>query len=236
MITIHHLKKNFGTKQAVDIDCLQIDGSQLVGLVGNNGAGKTTLFRLILDLIEPSEGEVSINDKNVKGNEEWKTFTGTFIDSGFLIDFLTPMEYFLFIAQLNNIAKDQVENICERYQRFLPEKNDLQTAYIRDLSAGNKQKVGIVAALIHNPQIVLLDEPFNFLDPTSQSMLKHLLNEYANEHQATVIVSSHNLNHVADACQRVLLMEHGKILRDMSKADTDIEKELTDYFEVAGEL
>lgn len=232
MITLQHLVKKYGSKTAVDIEQLSITHEGLIGLVGNNGAGKTTLFRLILDLVEPTEGEVCINGKNVALHEDWKATTGAFIDSGFLMDFLTPTEYFNFIGKFNNITEAEVAAHCAHYARFLPEKEDLNATYIRNLSAGNKQKVGIVGALLHHPRLVLLDEPFNFLDPTSQSMLKLLLSEYASTYQAIVFISSHNLNHVADSSERVLLMEKGHILRDMHKADSDIEAELTAYFNV----
>lgn len=232
MITIHNLLKKFGSKTAVQIPELVIGEKAVIGLVGNNGAGKTTLFRLILDLSEATEGYVEIEGRNVVQDESWKNFTGTFIDSGFLIEYLTPIEYWEFIAKMNHINIDTVKNMCEHYAHFLPEENDLRHTYIRELSAGSKQKVGIVGALLHTPKLVLLDEPFNFLDPTSQSVLKRLLLEYVEANEATIIVSSHNVNHVADISKRVLLMEKGGIIRDMDKSDSNIAEELNAYFEV----
>ena len=94
MITIHNLRKNFGTQTAVDIENYTINQGEMVGLVGNNGAGKTTLFRLMLDLLKADTGEIIINDIHVSQSEDWKSFTGAFIDDGFLISYLTPEEYF----------------------------------------------------------------------------------------------------------------------------------------------
>ncbi|MCP3893483.1 MAG: AAA family ATPase [Bacteroides sp.] len=107
-----------------------------------------------------------------------------------------------------------------------------QKKYIRNFSAGNKQKIGIISAMLHYPQLLILDEPFNFLDPSSQSIIKHLLKRYNEEHNATVIISSHNLNHTVDICPRIALLEHGVIIRDINNEDNSAEKELEDYFNV----
>lgn len=96
MIEINNLQKNFGQKKAVDIEKYVIEQGDMLGLVGNNGAGKTTLFRLMLDLLQADQGTVTINDIDVSKSEDWKQFTGAFIDDGFLIDYLTPEEYFYF--------------------------------------------------------------------------------------------------------------------------------------------
>ena len=105
MITINKLQKNFGEKKAVDIENYIINQGEMLGLVGNNGAGKTTLFRLILDLLKTDAGNVTINDIDVSKSEEWKKFTGAFIDDGFLIDYLTPEEYFYFIGKMYGLKK-----------------------------------------------------------------------------------------------------------------------------------
>ena len=212
MITIDKLKKNFGEKVAVDIEHYEINQGDMLGLVGNNGAGKTTLFRLMLDLLKADDGKVIINDIDVSQSEDWKSITGAFIDDGFLIDYLTPEEYFYFIGKMYGLKK-----------------------LIRNYSAGNKQKIGIISAMLHYPQLLILDEPFNFLDPSSQSIIKHLLKKYNEEHQATVIISSHNLNHTVDVCPRIALLEHGVIIRDIINEDNSAEKELEDYFNVAEE-
>ena len=106
MIRINNLQKNFGTKKAVDIENYTIGQGDMLGLVGNNGAGKTTLFRLILDLLQADRGNVTINDIDVSKSEDWKNFTGAFIDDGFLIDYLTPEEYFYFIGKMYGLKKE----------------------------------------------------------------------------------------------------------------------------------
>ena len=235
MITIDKLKKNFGEKVAVDIEHYEINQGDMLGLVGNNGGGKTTLFRLMLDLLKADDGKVIINDIDVSRSEDWKSITGAFIDDGFLIDYLTPEEYFYFIGKMYGLKKEEVDERLIPFERFMSGEVIGHKKLIRNYSAGNKQKIGIISAMLHYPQLLILDEPFNFLDPSSQSIIKHLLKKYNEEHQATVIISSHNLNHTVDVCPRIVLLEHGVIIRDIINEDNSAEKELEDYFNVEEE-
>ena len=233
MITINNLQKNFGEKRAIDIENYTIQQGDLLGLVGNNGAGKTTLFRLILDLLKADNGQICINDIDVSKSEDWKQYTGAFIDDGFLIDYLTPEEYFYFIGKMYGLTKEEINNRLKPFERFMNDEVINQKKFIRNFSAGNKQKIGIISAMLHHPQLLILDEPFNFLDPSSQAIIKHLLKKYSEEHNATVIISSHNLNHTVDVCSRIALLEHGVILRDIINENNSAEKELEDYFNIA---
>ena len=235
MIIIEKLKKNFGEKIAVDIEHYEINQGDMLGLVGNNGAGKTTLFRIMLDLLKADDGKVIINDIDVSQSEDWKSITGAFIDDGFLIDYLTPEEYFYFIGKMYGLKKEEVDERLIPFERFMSGEVIGHKKLIRNYSAGNKQKIGIISAMLHYPQLLILDEPFNFLDPSSQSIIKHLLKKYNEEHQATVIISSHNLNHTVDVCPRIALLEHGVIIRDIINEDNSAEKELEDYFNVEEE-
>ena len=235
MIIIDKLKKNFGEKIAVDIEHYEINQGDMLGLVGNNGAGKTTLFRIMQDLLKADDGKVIINDIDVSQSEDWKSITGAFIDDGFLIDYLTPEEYFYFIGKMYGLKKEEVDERLIPFERFMSGEVIGHKKLIRNYSAGNKQKIGIISAMLHYPQLLILDEPFNFLDPSSQSIIKHLLKKYNEEHQATVIISSHNLNHTVDVCPRIALLEHGVIIRDIINEDNSAEKELEDYFNVEEE-
>ena len=232
MIIIDKLKKNFGEKIAVDIEHYEINQGDMLGLVGNNGAGKTTLFRIMLDLLKADDGKVIINDIDVSQSEDWKSITGAFIDDGFLIDYLTPEEYFYFIGKMYGLKKEEVDERLIPFERFMSGEVIGHKKLIRNYSAGNKQKIGIISAMLHYPQLLILDEPFNFLDPSSQSVIKHLLKKYNEEHNATVIISSHNLNHTVDVCPRIALLEHGVIIRDIQNENNSAEKELEDYFNV----
>lgn len=229
-IHINNLKKIFGEKVAVDIDQYTILQGTILGLVGNNGAGKTTLFRLMLDLIKADDGEVCFDEINVSSTEDWKKSTGSFIDEGFLIDYLTPEEYFDFVGKVNGLTKDEMSSRLENFQKLMNGEIVGQKKLIRNLSAGNKQKVGIIAAMLHRPNLLILDEPFNFLDPSSQNHVKQILIDYNRETGATVIVSSHNLTHTVDISTRVALMENGKLIKDINNADGSAENELNEYF------
>ncbi|MDR1004155.1 MAG: ABC transporter ATP-binding protein [Prevotellaceae bacterium] len=232
MIYISNLQKHFGDKCAVNIEQYSIKQGEMLGLVGNNGAGKTTLFRLILDLLKADRGSVTVNNVNVAQSEEWKQYTGAFIDDGFLIDYLTPEEYFYFIGKMYGLKKEEVDARLQPFERFMNGEVIGQKKYIRNYSAGNKQKIGIISAMLHHPQLLILDEPFNFLDPSSQSVIKNLLRRYNEEHGATVLISSHNLNHTVDVCPRIALLENGIIIRDIRNENNSAEQELEDYFDI----
>lgn len=251
MIKIENLKKQFGETCACDIPSFTINDGDILGLVGNNGAGKTTLFRLLLDLLKADEGSVSYVFPSFDGetsgtegtvgtegmvainpteSEAWKQHVGAYIDEGFLIDFLTPEEYFAFLGKVSGISQQEVDERLQQFERFANGEVFGQKKLIRNLSAGNKMKVGIISALFRRPQTVVLDEPFNFLDPTSQMVLKHLLQDYAQQTGATILISSHNLQHTVDISTRIALLEHGQIIRDLPNAAGSAAAELQEYF------
>ena len=231
MITISNLKKQFGETVACDIPELEIKDGEILGLVGNNGAGKTTLFRMLLDLLKPDAGTVALDGINPTESEAWKDKTGAYIDDSFLIEFLTPEEYFAFLGKISDISQEEVEARLKPFERFASGEIFGQKKLIRNLSAGNKQKVGIIAALFYKPQLVILDEPFNFLDPSSQNILKHVLTDYNKETGATILISSHNLQHTIDISTRITLLEKGVVIKDLSNAEGCAKTELENYFE-----
>ncbi len=244
-IQLENLKKCFGDKTAVDIQNFTINDGEIIGLVGNNGAGKTTLFRLMLDLLKADEGNVKMfpnklqaenedipSEINPSVSEDWKMLTGAYIDNSFLIDFLTAEEYFEFIGKVSGLSKEQTEKRLKDFEHFMNGEVLGQKKYIRDFSAGNKQKVGIIAALLNRPQLVVLDEPFNFLDPSSQNQLKRLITEFNQSTGATVLISSHNLQHTVEISTRVALLEHGVIINDFDNTDGKAEEKLEEYFNI----
>ena len=235
MITISNLKKAFGETIASDIPEFQVNDGDILGLVGNNGAGKTTLFRMLLDLLKPDEGSVSIDGINPAESEVWKDSTGAYVDEGFLIDFLTPEEFFAFLGRINGITQEEVDERMKPFERLAGGEVFGQKKLIRNLSAGNKQKVGIISALFMKPKLVILDEPFNFLDPSSQNVLKHVLTDYARENKATLLISSHNLAHTIDISTRIALLEKGQIIKDLPNNEGSAKAELENYFETEAE-
>ena len=236
MIKIENLKKQYGETVACNIDQFTINDGDILGLVGNNGAGKTTLFRMLLDLLKPDDGSVSYAFEqggeiiNPMESEAWKQHVGAYIDEGFLIDFLTPEEYFAFLGKISGMTQTEVDERLKDFEQFAAGEVFGQKKLIRNLSAGNKQKVGIISALFRRPQTVILDEPFNFLDPSSQLILKHVLTDYAHETGATLLISSHNLQHTVDISTRIALLEHGIIIRDLPNQAASAAAELEEYF------
>lgn len=231
MIQISNLTKRYGNTQVLDFEELLIPEGESFGLVGNNGAGKTTLFRTILDLIRPSSGSVSMKGEPVHGKDEWKSFTGSYLDENFLIDYLTPEEYFHFIGRLHGLRPEGVAEYLGRFTELFNGEVLGKHRYIRDLSKGNLKKVGIASAMMGEPEVVLLDEPFENLDPSSQIRLKKLLNQERESRPITYLISSHDLNHITEVCERIVILEAGKVVQDL-RADENLLDSLQAYFTV----
>ncbi len=230
MIEIKDLQKHYGKDFSLIINNLEIPEGESFGLVGNNGAGKTTLFSLILDLIPPSSGEVRIRQIPVHRSEDWKKFTAAYLDESFLIQYLTPDEYFDFLARLRGVSKKQMEETLEYFKPFFKGEILGKKKYIRDLSKGNQKKTGIAGVFIGNPDLILLDEPFANLDPSSQIQLKRLLNQWRKDHQTTFLISSHNLEHITEVTDRIVLLHNGHVEKDLPVNDNTL-KELIAFFE-----
>lgn len=229
-IEIKNLKKVYKDVTALNIPSLKINDGELIGLVGNNGAGKTTMMRLMLDLIQASDGNVEIDGKNVAENPNWKSFTGSYLDSTFLIDFYTPEEFFGFIAEAYGISSNEMQERLNEYETLMNGEILGKGKLIHDFSNGNRQKIGIVGAMIINPQILILDEPFNYLDPSSQIVVAKQIQKMNKELGTTVIVSSHNLTSINDICDRIVLLDHGELKMDKPHAPGETDQELENYF------
>ncbi len=228
MIQLNSLSKKYEEKTVLEIETLNINKGEHFGLVGNNGAGKTTLFSLMLDLIQATTGAAKINDIEVAKSEAWKKDVAAFVDDKFLIDYLTPEEYFSFVAQLRKVDPNTLNEFLQQFEAFFNGEILNQKKYLRDFSKGNQKKVGLAASFIGDPSIVILDEPFANLDPSSQIRLKSFLESEVNKDK-TLLISSHDLNHVTDVCERIVLLEKGTIIKDTPKSPKTL-KELEAYF------
>lgn len=229
MITTSNLSKKYNSNTVLNIENLDIPKGQSFGLVGNNGAGKTTYFSLLLDLIQPTTGYIKNNNIKVNESEDWKPFTSAFIDESFLIGYLTAEEYFYFIGELRGQNKADVDKLVSQFEDFFHGEILGQKKYLRDLSKGNQKKAGIVAALIGNPEVIILDEPFANLDPTTQIRLKGIVKDLAEKQGVTVLISSHDLLHVTDVCERIVVLEKGEIVKDLATSEATL-KELEAHF------
>jgi len=231
MIQSINISKKYGSAEVLNIESLDIPKGESFGLVGNNGAGKTTFFNMMLDLIRPTTGKIVNNNITVNESEEWKTFTGSFIDETFLIGYLTPEEYFDFIGDLRGMNKADVKSFISQFEEFFSEEILGKRKYLRDLSKGNQKKAGIVAAMMGNPQVVVLDEPFANLDPTTQIRLKKILKTLTEDREVTVLISSHDLSHVTEVCERIVVLDKGNVVKDIQTSEETL-KELESYFSV----
>lgn len=229
MITATNLSKIYSGTTVLNIEHLEIPTGQSFGLVGNNGAGKTTFFSLLLDLIQPTTGSIFNHDITVSQSEEWKEFTSSFIDESFLIGYLTPEEYFYFIGDLRKQNKADVDSLIANFEDFFNGEIIGRKKYLRDLSKGNQKKVGIVAAFIGNPRVVILDEPFANLDPTTQIRLKKLIKEMTLQRDTTFLISSHDLIHITEVCERIVVMDKGVLVKDINTSEATLQ-ELETYF------
>jgi len=231
MITINNLSKIYSGITVLNIPALFIGKGESFGLVGNNGAGKTTLFRLILDLIRPQTGQVLSKDEDVSKTESWKNYTGSYLDRNFLIDFLTPEEYFEFNSRIHGMPDEDLKSFLNSMEEFFNDEILGKKKYIRDLSKGNQQKIGVAAALMADPEVIILDEPFNGLDPSSQIRLIQMLNKLKDKKETTMLISSHDLSHVTEVCNRIAILEKGIVVKDLQTSANTL-NELQSYFSV----
>jgi ABC-2 type transport system ATP-binding protein len=231
MVHLQQVRKTYpAAGDVLNIPALQLETGQCTGLLGNNGAGKTTLLKALLDLIPLDDGTITINGVLAAGNNGWKAWVGAFLDGSFLIPFLRPEEHFAFVGKTHGLSDSDVQ------QRLLPLAPFFRgeilggKKHIRDLSEGNQAKVGIAAALLVRPKLLVLDEPFAHLDPSSQLELNRLLQGQQQEHGTTVLLSSHSLAHIQQICDRVLLLEKGQLRKDLPGKTTATFEEVNAYF------
>lgn len=234
MIQVSEIKKVYNGKCVLNLPALSIPDGQCFGLVGNNGAGKTTFFSLLLDLIAPTEGEITNKGIIINKSEDWKPFTSAFLDESFLISYLTPEEYFYFIGDLRGLKKEDIDTFLTPFSDFFNGEILQQKKYIRDLSKGNQKKVGVISALIGQPEVVILDEPFANLDPTTQFRLKAIFKKMALERKQTLLISSHDLMHTTEVCNRIVVLEKGNLVKDINTTPETL-KELESFFSSVAE-
>ncbi len=233
MITVENLTKKYGDFVALDNISFQLEEKEIVGILGPNGAGKTTLLRILVAFLELDSGEVTIDGLDIKDplmQQKIKSKIGYLPEHAPLYDDMTVLEYLQFVGKMQGINTELDEKVFAVIAKCgLKEKKN---AEISTLSKGYRQRVGIAQALIHDPKIVILDEPTTGLDPKQRIEIRDLIKEIGET--KTVILSSHILPEVHSTCSRVLILNNGKIkaddtpfgLENMGQADPRIHIEV----------
>ncbi|NWK83675.1 ABC transporter ATP-binding protein [Staphylococcus sp. GSSP0090] len=220
-LILQNVSKMFGTHTAVDNLNITIPKGSMFGFLGANGAGKTTIFRMILGLLPISKGSITFNGTSLDYKNS--DCIGYLPEERGLHPTLTVKEEILYLAKLKNMSKKNIENELDYWlERFKIKKNkDLK---IDSLSKGNQQKIQLIASIIHNPQLLILDEPFSGLDPVNVSLLKNAILELKSK-GVTIIFSSHRMEHVEELCDQICIMKDGKNVK--SGTIFDIKKNFT---------
>lgn len=206
MLTINEVRKQFGSFTAVEEITLEVPKGEIFGLLGANGAGKTTTFRMILGLLTPTRGKITWNEKEI--SYETSDLVGYLPEERGLYPKLTVREQLIYLGQLRGMSRSQIQEQTEKWlNRFGAE--EYLNKKVESLSKGNQQKIQFIAAVLHRPELLILDEPFSGLDPVNVELLKSAVHELKKE-GTTIVFSSHRMEHVEELCQHLCIMHRGK--------------------------
>jgi ABC-2 type transport system ATP-binding protein len=206
IISVEGISKKFGDTQAVDDLTFEVRPGEIFGLLGPNGAGKTTTIRMILDIFKADSGEISVLGGEM--SEEKKSRIGYLPEERGLYQDIPLERCLIFLASLKGMEESKAHEALEGYLKqfdLLAHRN----SKVKELSKGMQQKAQLIATLIHDPELVIIDEPFTALDPVNTEMVKDLLEQKRDEGKA-IIMSTHQMNQVEELCDRILLIDHGK--------------------------
>lgn len=206
IINAQNISKRFGDTQAVDHLSFEVQPGEIFGLLGPNGAGKTTSIRMILDIFQPDSGEISVLDGPM--NEEKKNRIGYMPEERGLYQDIPLERCLLFLASLKGMDSGKAKSELETYLRHL-DLYEVRDKKVKELSKGMQQKAQLIATLIHDPELVIIDEPFTSLDPVNTEIVKKLLEQKRDEGKA-IIMSTHQMSQVEELCNRILLINHGQ--------------------------
>lgn len=208
MLEVKNLVKYFGIKKVVDNVSFKVKEGHILGVLGKNGAGKSTIFRMILNILEPDEGEVLYNGEKIDSNISDKI--GYLPEVGSLIDSYTVYEQCVYYGKMKSMKTEDIKNnMFELLEKFgIVEYANMK---IKELSKGNKQKIQFIISLLHNPDLIILDEPFSGLDPVSVEYFKNIILQLK-EQGKTIVFSSHIMSHVEMLCEDVLIINNGKVV------------------------
>lgn len=206
MLEVNGLKKSFGAVKAVDDVNFTIESGKIMGLIGQNGSGKTTTFRMILRLLNPDEGKVTWMGNPFSNN--FFDHIGYLPEERGLNQKMTVEHQILYFAKLRGKKADEIEPLIDQWLEEFEVKGERKDK-IKSLSKGNQQKVQLICTLIHEPDLIILDEPFSGLDPVNAELLEEGIRR-ARDRGASIIFSSHNMNNVEELCDNLVMLKNGR--------------------------
>ena len=226
MLRIEHLTKKYGEKKAVDDLSLHIEKGEIYGFIGHNGAGKTTTIKSVVGILDFDEGEIFIDGKSVKKDSLECTRVIAYIpDNPDLYEFMTGLQYLNFISDIFGVEEKERKERIEKYSTAFEIKEDLASP-ISSYSHGMKQKLAIISALVHDPKLIIMDEPFVGLDPIASHLLKDIMREKCNEGGA-IFFSTHVLEVAEKLCDKIAIIKGGKLIKSGTmeevKGDSSLE-------------
>ena len=226
MLRIEHLTKKYGEKKAVDDLSLHIEKGEIYGFIGHNGAGKTTTIKSVVGILDFDEGEIFIDGKSVKKDSlECKRVIAYLPDNPDLYEFMTGLQYLNFISDIFGVEEKERKERIEKYSTAFEIKEDLASP-ISSYSHGMKQKLAIISALVHDPKLIIMDEPFVGLDPIASHLLKDIMREKCNEGGA-IFFSTHVLEVAEKLCDKIAIIKGGKLIKSGTmeevKGDSSLE-------------
>jgi ABC-2 type transport system ATP-binding protein len=230
MLEIINYSKSYAKGQkAVDNISLEVKKGDIFGFVGHNGAGKTTTIKSVVGILDFDEGDIRVDGKSIKSNPlECKKIIAYIPDNPDLYEHLTGIEYLNFISDVYDVSRDKKEELIKKYSDIFEIANNLGDL-ISSYSHGMKQKLAIISALIHEPKLYVLDEPFVGLDPKASHTLKEIMKEKCNE-GCSFFFSTHVLEVVEKLCNKIAIIKNGKIVVNGNMKDVTKNEDLEDIF------
>lgn len=227
MIKFKNIKKIYNKDIIINLDSIEMQPNKVYGLLGPNGAGKTTTIRMLIGLLKPSMGQIFIDNKNLECNPNIKNIIGYIPDTPNLYEDLSGIEFIQFIANLYSCDPIKIKDKIDWYIKLF-ELEDSCNSLISSYSKGTKQKISIISTLIHEPKILVLDEPFSGLDPITIKKFKKIINDFSKISNNIVIFSTHDLDVANSICTDVIIMDNGNVLLNTSikKASTQSIEEI----------
>ena len=226
---IKNLTKTYGNKKAVDDLSLHIQRGEIYGFIGHNGAGKTTTLKSVVGILDFDEGEIYIDGKSIKNSPvDCKRLIAYIPDNPDLYDFMSGIKYLNFVADIFGVSADERQESIRKYADAFELTKDLAQP-ISSYSHGIKQKLAVIAAWLHSPKLIIMDEPFVGLDPKAAHILKEMMHEHC-DHGGAIFFSTHVLEVAEKLCDKVAIIKQGKLIKSGTMEEVRGDESLEEVF------